>query len=108
MSSHQALGESDSRIVSRYRVTSKVPLQKGLKCVYLDLYLLALFFFFFILLFIFILFSASAPYHLFSSVASSEASRLQQSEGPSSGGTGTNNLLAAQGLKERKNEIRNW
>lgn len=46
VSSHQALGESDSRIVSRYRVTSKVPLQKGLKCVYLDLYLLALFFFF--------------------------------------------------------------
>lgn len=70
VSSHQALGESDSRIVSRYRVTSEVPLQKGLKCVYLDPYLLALFFYFF-LLFIFILFSAFAPYHLFSSLASS-------------------------------------
>lgn len=109
MSSHQALGQSDSGIVSRYTVSCKVPLHKGLKCVYFTFLLNSILHFFYCLPFI--LFSAFTPPHThLSSVVDSSESRLQQAEGQESGGAGTNDLLAAQGLREREtvNEIRKW
>lgn len=111
MSSHQALGQSDSGMVSRYTVTSKVPPHKGLECVYLgynhpvELHSFTVY--------LLILFSAShllahpPPPNLSSVVDSSEASRLQQAEGQESGGAGTSDLPAAQGLKDRERETEN-
>ena len=44
----------------------------------------------------------SPPLRLSSVADSSEASRLQQAEGQERGGAGTNDLLAARGLRESK------
>lgn len=106
MSSHQALGQSDSGIVSCYTVTCKVLLPQGLEYVWVKiaLYPPATHLFLLCTLLSIICFHP----HLLHVAVRSEASHLQRAEGQQSDAIRTNNLLAAQERREREtvNEIR--